>query len=100
MDEGPLKSGGVDNVELAESEVGEVQNIGDVQWALAGVQSAVAFDVSGHTVDDVGDGLAGVGVVGVVVDDRGKIDSAVGTKREETLIPVDVSIEKGELGLV
>ena len=50
----------------------------------------MAFDVAGHPVDNVGHGLARVGVEGVVVDNGGRVDGVV-TYRVETLIPVNVT---------
>ena len=84
------KSGRVNDVDLAESIVFLVKDTGDVQLRRA-VKNAVAFDVAGHTVDDVGHRHAGVGEVGVVVDDGGHVDGAVRTEREETLVPVNVT---------
>lgn len=71
----------------------EVEHGGDVQRGLAGVQRAVALDVAGHAVDDVSQGYAGVGVVRVVVDDRGRVDGAGARERPEALVPVDVTGE-------
>jgi hypothetical protein len=51
----------------------------------------VALEVAGGTVDEVSHGLAGVGAVGVVVDDGASVDGAIGAEREETLVPVDVT---------
>jgi hypothetical protein len=52
----------------------------------------MALDVAGHSIDNVGHGHAGVGVVGVVVSDRRRVNGAVPGKRPETLVPVNVTI--------
>lgn len=90
-DQLPLESSLVEDGELAETVVDLVQQGGDVGQTLAVAEFAVALNVAGHAVDDMGDGLAVVGVVGVVVDDGGGIDGTVGSQRIETLVPVDVA---------
>lgn len=73
----PLKSGLVEYSHLAETVVHGIKNSSDVLNALTITQSAVTFDVTGHTVDDVGHGCAGVCVVGIVVNNGGLVDGAV-----------------------
>jgi hypothetical protein len=48
--------------------VGLVQHSRDVRDLFALVQGGVALNVASHAVDEMGDGFAGVGVVGMVVD--------------------------------
>lgn len=69
-----------------------VQDGGDFGQTLAGAELRVALDIAGHAVDNVGHGLAGVGLVSVVVDDGGGVDLAV-SEREKALVPVDVTGE-------
>lgn len=70
-----------------------IKHSSDVERNLTRVKSAVAFDVACHSVDDMGHRDTGVGVVGVVVEDRRLIDGRVHAEREETFIPVDVARE-------
>lgn len=86
----PLQSSGIDNRDLAETILARVQDGGDVAQTLTGAQLAVTLDVSGHAVDDMGHGCSSIGLVGVVVDDRGSVDLVV-AKGEEALVPVDVA---------
>ena len=62
--------------------MGLVKNSGDVQDLLRSTQGAVAFNVAGHTINDVGHGHTVVGVVGIVVDNRGLVDRSVNSQRE------------------
>lgn len=89
----PLQGSGADDSQLAEAEVLVVEDGGDVLLALTGAELAVALDVAGGTVDEVSHGLAGVGAVGVVVDDGGSVDGTVGAEGEETLVPVDMTVD-------
>lgn len=90
-DQLPLESSLVEDSQLAEAVMDLVQQGGDVGQTLAVAEFAVTLDVAGHAVDDMGDGLAVVGIVRVVVDDGGGIDGAVGSQRIETLVPMDVT---------
>lgn len=92
-DQLPLESSLVEDGQLAEAVVDLVQQGGDVGQTLAGAKFTVALNVAGHAVDDVGDGLAVVGIVGVVVHNGGSIDGAVSAERIKTLVPVDVADE-------
>jgi hypothetical protein len=78
-------------MELAEAVVLEVKDSGDVQGRLTRVQRAMALNVTGHTIDNMRHGHAGVGVISVVVDDRGRINVAGLSKGPETLIPMNVT---------
>lgn len=69
----------------------EVEHGGDVQRGIAGIQRAMALNITGHAVDDVGQGYAGVSVVRVVVDNRRRVDFAGACERPETLVPVDMT---------
>lgn len=90
----PLQRSGVHHGHLAESVLLRVQNSSDVGQALAAAELAVTLDVACHTVDDVGHGRAGVGVVGVLVHDRGRVDGTVCAERVQALVPVDVTTGK------
>lgn len=89
----PLESSGVNDGQLAEAVVHVVKNGSDVLLALARAELAVALEVSGRAVDEVSHGLSGIGAVGVVVDDGGSVDGTVHAEREETLVPVDVTVD-------
>lgn len=89
----PLESSGVNDGQLAEAVVHVVENGSDVLLALAGAELAVALEVSGGAVDEVSHGLSGIGAVGVVVDDRSSVDGTVHAEGEETLVPVDVTVD-------
>jgi hypothetical protein len=79
------------NSQLAEAVVRLVQDAGNVQRRRARGKGAVTLNVASHTIDDVSHGLAGVGVKGVVVDNRALVDGAVGAKGEGSLIPMNVT---------
>jgi hypothetical protein len=49
----------------------EVKDGSNVQGTLASVQRAMTLDIAGSTINNVGHGFAWVGVVCVVVDNRG-----------------------------
>nr|POE86430.1 hypothetical protein CFP56_46614 [Quercus suber] len=91
----PGQARGVVHGQLAEAVVLLVEDGGEVERLLAGGQGGVGFDVAGHAVDDVRHGRARVGAVGGVVDDRRRVDGAVGAERPEPLVPVDVAGEVG-----
>lgn len=59
--------------------------------ALTLAEGAVAFNVAGHSVDDVGDGFTGVRVVDVVVEHGVMVDGTVRSKGVETFVPVDMT---------
>lgn len=89
----PLERGGVEDGQAAETVVRLVEDVCDVE-RLVGREGRVRLDVAGHAVDDVRHGLARVGLVGVVVDDRGLVDGAVGAEGPETFVPVDMASSK------
>ena len=85
----PLEGGSVEDGELTETVVFRIKDSGDVQNTPA--QFTVAFNVSSHAVDDMRHRHASVGIVGVVVDDRGCVNSAVHREREQTLVLVNMT---------
>lgn len=50
--------------------------ISGLRGYLGAVELTVALDVACHSVDKVSQGNTGIGVVGVIVDDRGGIHGA------------------------
>lgn len=76
---------------LTDAEVRGVQQGSDILEALALAELTVALDIASHSVNDVGDGFARVGAVGMVVDDRRRIDGSVGAEGVHALVPVDVA---------
>lgn len=76
---------------LTDTKVRGVQQSSDILEALALAELTVALNVTSHSVDDVGDGFARVGAVGVIVDNRRRIDGAVGAEGIQALVPVDVT---------
>ena len=63
--------------QLAEPVMRLVQHAGDVQRGLIPGKGTVALNVACHAVDDVRQGLTGVGIVRVVVHNRLLVDGAV-----------------------
>lgn len=88
----PLESSRVNDRQLGEAKVLGVEDGSDVLLTLSGAEHAVALDIASGTVDDVSHGFAGVGTVGVVVDNGCSVDGTVVAEREETLVPVDVTV--------
>lgn len=95
MDKLPRGDRGVLEGELAEAVVDHVEHGGDVEHLLRRREGRVALDVAGHAVDEVRHGDARVGGVGVVVDDCGGVDGAVGAERQQALVPVNVPCKVG-----
>lgn len=81
------------NLQLAESIISRIQHGSDVENGLIRRQFTMRFDISSHSVDDVSDRFAFVGVVGIVVFDGSSVDGAVGAKRKEAFVPVNVAGE-------
>ena len=90
------EGGSIEDGELIESVVFRIKDSGDVQNTPA--QFAVAFNVSSHAVDDVRHRHAFVGIVGVVVEDRGCVNGAIHREREQTLVPVNMTKMKKKKG--
>jgi hypothetical protein len=57
------------------------------------VELTVALNVACHAVYEVGHGDAGIGVVGVSVDNRGVVNDAAGGERPHALVPMDMTRE-------
>lgn len=51
----------------------------------------MTFDIARHAIDDMGQGFAGVGQVGVIVYNGGCINCAVGLQRPQALVPMDMT---------
>ena len=83
------------NSKLAEAKVPLVQHIGKVELLLIVAQHAVTLNIASHTVDNVRHRHARVGIVSVLVLDRGHVDSAV-AHWKHALVPVDMA---GEIGI-
>ena len=79
------------NLQLAESIISCIQHSSNVENGLVRRQFTMRFDISSHSIDDVSDRFAFVGVVSVVILDGSSVDGAVGAKGEETLVPMDVA---------
>jgi hypothetical protein len=94
MDELPRESRAVVDGELAESVVDLVENCGEVEDRLVFVERAMWLKVAGCAIDEMRHWDAGVGKVGVIVDDGGFVNCAVYAEGEESLVPVDVSAIK------
>ncbi len=51
----------------------------------------MALDVSSHTINDMSHGYTRVGVISIVVQDRGRVNGAAASKWPETLVPMNVA---------
>ncbi len=51
----------------------------------------MALDISGHAINDVSHGYTRVGVIRIVVEDRGRVNGAIASKWPETLVPMNVA---------
>jgi hypothetical protein len=71
-----------------------IQDVCDVLDGLVGIKEAMGFHVPCHACSYMRQRGPRVCEVGVVIDDRGGVDGAVGAERPETFVPVDVS-ERG-----
>lgn len=69
----------------------EVKDGSNVQRTLASVQRAMTLDIAGSTIDDMCHGLAWVGVVGIVVDNGGRVYFPTACEGPEAFIPMNVS---------
>jgi hypothetical protein len=93
------------NGQLGETVVYLVKVRSNVLLLLTIGKSAVAFDIACHAIDEMGEGLAGVCVVCVVVNNGTVVDNTLLCEWEQTLVPVDVtsytmSVKKKKKGLV
>lgn len=88
----PLQLLLTDHGQLAEAVMRLVKDGSDISETLPLAELAVALQITRHAVDDVSHGLARVGVVGMVVDDRASVNGAVCPERKEAFVPVDVAI--------
>ncbi len=68
-----------------------IKHSGNVERNLTRVEGAVAFNVAGHSVDDMGHRYSGIGVVSVIINDRRLVDGGVHAEGEEAFIPVNVT---------
>lgn len=87
----PCECLGVLDGEFAETKVCRIQKCGEIGETLSRAEFAVALNVTSHAVDQMGHGMALVGVVGIVVDDRGAVNGTVGTKWDKAFVPVDMA---------
>lgn len=90
-DEFPLQLLLAQNGQLAEAVMRLVKDGSDVSKTLSLAELAVALQVTRHAVHEVGHGLAGVGVIGMVVDNRVRVNGTICAEREEAFVPVDVA---------